>query len=123
MSRAPMDSLVRAEAAEIDLFISLADDENLTDDYIDAYIDEMRRQCYKPSLTGARLKWIRESLGLTQKEVAAAMGVAYQTICVWERGKADITLRDAYRLMSLYRRLADGTDTILLYSTLDAISG
>lgn len=118
-----IDDLVKAEAAEIELYISLANDDALTDENIDAYIKSMEEQRYNAMKTGARLKWVRERLGLTQKEVAAAMGVAYQTVCTWECGKSDISLRDAHRLMSLYRRLSKGESAVtMIYSTLDSIT-
>ena len=118
-----IEDVVKAEAAEIELYISLADDDALNDEHIDAYIRSMEEQRYNAMKTGARLKWVRERLGLTQREVAAAMGVAYQTVCTWECGKSDISLRDAHRLMSLYRRLSKGDSAVtMIYSSLDSIT-
>jgi DNA-binding XRE family transcriptional regulator len=60
---------------------------------------------YDSIVVGHRLRDERLMSGLTQREVAAALGVTYQTICLWETGKVDLTLRDAHRLMMLYRRI------------------
>ena len=42
-------------------------------------------------LFGQRLKQMREKRGLTQEELAAQLGVAYQQIWRWESGKNDPT--------------------------------
>jgi DNA-binding XRE family transcriptional regulator len=52
---------------------------------------------------GYRLKHERKLSGLTQEEVAKAMGIKTSTLSNWETGKHDITLKDAHRLMMLYR--------------------
>lgn len=62
-------------------------------------------ETYDSIVVGRRLRDERLMSGLTQKEVAAALGVTYQTICLWETGRVDLTLRDAHRLMMLYRRI------------------
>jgi len=36
-------------------------------------------------VTGAELRALRLSLGLTQAELGAQIGVGYQTICQWEQ--------------------------------------
>lgn len=37
-----------------------------------------------------RIKELRDSLGLTQKEFAESIGVAYQSISLWENGQQSI---------------------------------
>lgn len=39
------------------------------------------------------LKAARVNAGLTQAEAAEKMGVTTSTICLWESGKADISMR------------------------------
>lgn len=58
---------------------------------------------YSQFTIGFRLQQEREKSGLTQDEVAKALCVNRGTISDWETGKANITLRDAHRLMMLYR--------------------
>lgn len=46
---------------------------------------------------------LRHSLGLTQAQFAAAMGVSYEAVSKWERGLLTPS-RTAAKLMELYRR-------------------
>lgn len=55
-------------------------------------------------LIGERLKQMREKNGLTQTELATAMGVAQQAINRWERGKLDASLpalKDMARILGV----------------------
>lgn len=48
------------------------------------------------------LKELRESLGLTQSEVAKALGVSAYTVILWEQGKKIPAADKFYRLSCLY---------------------
>lgn len=70
-----------------------------------AWKEEKEKADFNPSVIGWRLKFERLKSGLTQVEAAGAMGVSEATIAAWERGNNDISLKDAHRLMMLYRRI------------------
>lgn len=40
----------------------------------------------RPRWDGARVRALRQHLGLTQEELAAQMGIRQQTVSEWERG-------------------------------------
>lgn len=46
-----------------------------------------------PAVIGNNIRSIRESLGLTQEDVAIRMGVSRQSIYKYERGLAKVALR------------------------------
>lgn len=70
-------------------------------------LDKLKAECskdrYSASPVGSRLRKYREQAGLTQQEAAKALGTSNQSVCNWEKGYNDISLRNAYRLMRLYR--------------------
>ena len=49
------------------------------------------------------LKAARVNAGLTQTEVAKAIGKAPGTLCAWERGKGIIDVNSFYRMCGLYK--------------------
>jgi transcriptional regulator with XRE-family HTH domain len=55
-------------------------------------------------MTGAALRRLRKRLGLTQRELAARVGVTPTTVARWERGEVRIT-----EPMSRLLRLLAGT--------------
>ena len=75
------------------------------DEMVDKYRKRQILENYDGYVVGQRLREERKLSGLTQMEVAEALGVCHQTVSMWETGKADLTLRDAHRLMMLYRRI------------------
>lgn len=48
------------------------------------------------------LEAARVNKGLSQKQVAEALGVSAQTVCAWEKEPFKITIEKAYRLAELY---------------------
>ena len=65
---------------------------------------ERRRQ------VGARIKEIRQHIGLTQAEVAQKLGIAKQSVTNYESGKSEPTIRN---LIALATVLNDSTDYLL----------
>ena len=59
-----------------------------------------------------RLRELREEKGLTQEELAKALGVTRQTIIAIERGKYDPSLKLAFRIARFFGR---GIEDIFLY--------
>jgi transcriptional regulator with XRE-family HTH domain len=49
------------------------------------------------------LRAMRESAGLTQGEVASAVGVGLNTVWRWEQGRTEPELSDIRALLELYR--------------------
>ncbi|CAD5244852.1 helix-turn-helix transcriptional regulator [Thermococcus camini] len=49
-----------------------------------------------------RLRELRESRGLTQEELAKALGVTRQTVIAIEKGKYDPSLRLAFRIARFF---------------------
>jgi DNA-binding XRE family transcriptional regulator len=47
------------------------------------------RRKYSGTTVAHRLTWLRLDRQLTQSTVAAAIGVRVQTLCGWERGRAE----------------------------------
>lgn len=54
-------------------------------------------------MTPADLKAKREAMGLTQTELAAAIGVTWTTVWRWEKGRVPIS-RTVERLLTLLAR-------------------
>jgi len=50
-----------------------------------------------------RIKAIRERIGLTQNELAKLMHVSRSLICLWEKGYANISLKQIIKLASIYK--------------------
>jgi transcriptional regulator with XRE-family HTH domain len=55
-------------------------------------------------MTGPELHQARKDLGMTQAELAAAIGVHRVTVARWESGELPITLRTIATLKLLHRR-------------------
>ncbi|WP_297093103.1 helix-turn-helix transcriptional regulator [Thermococcus sp.] len=51
-----------------------------------------------------RLRELREERGLTQEELAKALGVTRQTIIAIEKGKYDPSLKLAFRIARFFNR-------------------
>jgi transcriptional regulator with XRE-family HTH domain len=49
------------------------------------------------------LKAARVNAGMTQEEVAKALGKGKQTIVNWESGRNELSARDLFRLSELYQ--------------------
>jgi len=49
-----------------------------------------------------RLKELRQEMGITQEELAEALGVTRQTIIAIERGKYDPSLRLAFKIARFF---------------------
>lgn len=69
----------------------------------------------KPRTFAARLRELREESGLTQRDVAAAVGVAHQTYLRWEQGKTEPSVSQLQALASVFGKtpndFLDGTST------------
>lgn len=50
---------------------------------------------------GARIRRLREQLGMTQKQLADALGLNQSAIALWESGKTVPTLQNLYRLADI----------------------
>ena len=66
---------------------------------------------------GQRLRSARETLGLTQEDVASALGVQRTSVIAMEAGKRNVTALELRRLARLYRRdvawiLGEGSETL-----------
>lgn len=57
--------------------------------------------CYK-ELFSQRLKELREEKELSQKEVAARLGVAVSTYANWEQGRRAPSIDDIFNLLSVF---------------------
>lgn len=55
-------------------------------------------------IVGQRLRTARETLGLTQDDVAGAMGIPRTSVIAMEAGKRNVTALELRRLARLYRR-------------------
>jgi transcriptional regulator with XRE-family HTH domain len=53
---------------------------------------------------GQRLRLARETLGLTQEDVASALGIPRTSMIAMEAGKRNVTALELRRLARLYRR-------------------
>ena len=53
---------------------------------------------------GARLRAARETLGLTQEDVAGALGIQRTSVIAMEAGKRNVSALELRRLARLYRR-------------------
>jgi transcriptional regulator with XRE-family HTH domain len=64
---------------------------------------------------GEELLSIRETMGLTQKEMAAQLGVTAEYVCRVEKGKSkpSLTLMRLARLLCAFGITADGVDNLL----------
>ncbi|WP_258083822.1 helix-turn-helix transcriptional regulator [Thermococcus thermotolerans] len=51
-----------------------------------------------------RLRELREELGITQEELAKALGVTRQTIIAIEKGRYDPSLRLAFKIARFFNR-------------------
>jgi transcriptional regulator with XRE-family HTH domain len=58
---------------------------------------------YSSVAVGARLRKMREAAKLTQQQAAESLSVSNQSVCNWERGRNDISLRNAHELTRLYK--------------------
>ena len=52
---------------------------------------------------GQRLKWIRTTLGLSQRALAQKVGYAQRTVSSWEKGEREIPIPVLYALKDLFR--------------------
>lgn len=50
---------------------------------------------------GARIRRLREQLGMTQKQLADALGLNQSAIALWESGKTVPTIQNLYRLADI----------------------
>lgn len=55
-------------------------------------------------VVGARLREGRETLGLTQEDVAGALGIPRTSVIAFEAGRRNVTALELRRLARLYRR-------------------
>lgn len=76
---------------------------NRNDMSLDTLKDLSSEAHYNACAIGLRLRHMRLSAKLTQQEAAKALAVSNQTLCNWEKGYNDISLRNAFRLMYLYK--------------------
>ena len=56
---------------------------------------------------GARLREGRETLGLTQEDVAGALGIPRTSVIAFEAGRRNVTALELRRLARLYRRTVE----------------
>ena len=54
-----------------------------------------------------RLRELREAKGLTQEELAKALGVTRQTIIAIEKGKYDPSLRLAFKIARFFNKMIE----------------
>ncbi|NJE04436.1 helix-turn-helix transcriptional regulator [Thermococcus sp. MV11] len=54
-----------------------------------------------------RLRELREELGITQEELAKALGVTRQTIIAIEKGRYDPSLRLAFKIARFFNKLIE----------------
>lgn len=66
------------------------------------------------SAMGAYLKRLREGRGLTQEDVAMALGVASRNIGRWENGKNEPSAEVLFKLLNILR--ASGDDVQRIYA-------
>ena len=50
---------------------------------------------------GAKIRQLRERLGMTQKQLADALGLRQVAICLWETGENVPTIQNLYRLADI----------------------
>ena len=55
---------------------------------------------YTPA--GAKIREYRERMGLSQKQLAAALGVDSSAVCLWENGKTAPTMKNLIRLAEVF---------------------
>lgn len=73
----------------------------------DSTDDEATRESTAPNehqIVGARLREAREVIGLTQGDVAAALGIPRTSVIAMEAGRRNVTGLEVRRLARLYRR-------------------
>lgn len=105
------EAVMSSEDPELALYLDKVDTADAdVDQLAETYRKRRIIESYDSVVVGLRLKDERILSGLTQKEVASALGISHQTVCLWETGKVDLTLRDAHRLMMLYRRIPGTRD-------------
>ncbi len=51
---------------------------------------------------GANLRHLRKTIGLTQRELGSRTGVVYSSICLYEAGKMNPTLRNMVLLCKFF---------------------
>jgi transcriptional regulator with XRE-family HTH domain len=62
------------------------------------------QQSDERQIVGQRLRTARETLGLTQDDVAGVMGIPRTSVIAMEAGKRNVTALELRRLARLYRR-------------------
>lgn len=67
-------------------------------------LNEEDREADEHKLVGSRLREAREMLGLTQADVAGALGIGRTSINAMELGRRKVTGLELRRLSRLYRR-------------------
>ena len=50
---------------------------------------------------GAKIRQLRERRGMTQKQLADALGLSHVAICLWETGENVPTIQNLYRLADI----------------------
>lgn len=50
---------------------------------------------------GAKIRQLRERRGMTQKQLADALGLSQVAICLWETGENVPTIQNLYRLADI----------------------
>lgn len=50
---------------------------------------------------GAKIRQLREQLGMSQRQLAAALGLDPSAVCLWESGKTVPTIHNLYRLADI----------------------
>lgn len=50
---------------------------------------------------GAKIRQLREQRGMTQKQLADALGLSQVAICLWETGENVPTIQNLYRLADI----------------------
>ena len=50
---------------------------------------------------GAKIRQYREQLGMSQRQLAFALGLDPSAVCLWESGKSVPTVQNLYRLADI----------------------
>ena len=50
---------------------------------------------------GAKIRQFREQLGMSQRQLAAALGLDPSAVCLWESGKSVPTIQNLIRLADI----------------------